>query len=99
MPNISVAEVKPGSKIIKDVVTPLGGVLFPKGKIILPRDVEILQAFLIQQVEIEGNQERLYLLKMLKQPRRRCQSRQEHSLMSQCWPRAIPLYMMNMRRC
>jgi HD-GYP domain-containing protein (c-di-GMP phosphodiesterase class II) len=56
MPNISVAEVKPGSKIIKDVVTPLGGVLFPKGKIILPRDVEILQAFLIQQVEIEGNQ-------------------------------------------
>lgn len=45
MPNISVAEVKPGSKVIKDVVTPLGGVLFPKGKIILPRDVEILQAF------------------------------------------------------
>ncbi|WP_310830865.1 HD-GYP domain-containing protein [Paenibacillus pedocola] len=56
MPNISVAEVKPGSKIIKDVVTPLGSVLFSKGKVILPRDIEILQAFLVQQVEIEGAQ-------------------------------------------
>lgn len=56
MPSISVTEVKPGSKIIKDVVTPLGGILFAKGKVILPRDVEILQAFLIQQVEIEGTQ-------------------------------------------
>ncbi|UQZ34205.1 HD family phosphohydrolase [Paenibacillus sp. PK3_47] len=56
MPSISVTEVKPGSKITKDVVTPLGGVLFAKGKIILPRDIEILQAFLIQQVEVEGVQ-------------------------------------------
>lgn len=56
MPVISVGEVKPGSKVIKDVITPLGGVLFPKGTVILPRDVEILQAFLIQQVEIEGAQ-------------------------------------------
>lgn len=57
MPSISVGEVKPGSKIVKDVVTPLGGVLFTKGKIILPRDIEILQAFLIQHIEIEGAQE------------------------------------------
>lgn len=56
MPNVSVTEVKAGSKIIKDVITPLGGVLFGKGKIILPRDIEILQAFLIAQVEIEGAQ-------------------------------------------
>lgn len=56
MPSITVGEVKPGSKIVQDVITPLGGVLFAKGKIILPRDIEILQAFLIQQVEIEGAQ-------------------------------------------
>lgn len=56
MPSISVAEVKPGSKIIKDVNTPLGGLLFTKGKVILPRDIEILQAFLVQYVEIEGTQ-------------------------------------------
>jgi HD-GYP domain-containing protein (c-di-GMP phosphodiesterase class II) len=56
MPNISVGEIKAGSKIIKDVITPLGGVLFAKGKIILPRDIEILQAFLIGQVEVEGAQ-------------------------------------------
>lgn len=56
MPSVSVAEVKPGSKIIKDVNTPLGGLLFSKGKVVLPRDIEILQAFLVQQVEIEGAQ-------------------------------------------
>ncbi|WP_410512934.1 HD-GYP domain-containing protein [Paenibacillus sp. BR2-3] len=56
MPNISVADVKPGSKIIKDVITPLGGTLFTKGKILLPRDMDILHAFLIQQVEIEGSE-------------------------------------------
>jgi HD-GYP domain-containing protein (c-di-GMP phosphodiesterase class II) len=56
MPNILVGEVKAGSKIIKDVITPLGGTLFTKGKILLPRDLDILQAFLIQQVEIEGSQ-------------------------------------------
>ncbi|SEU07956.1 HD-GYP domain-containing protein [Paenibacillus sp. NFR01] len=56
MPYVAVSEIKPGSKIIKDVVTPLGGTLFTKGKVILPRDLEILQAFLIQQVEIEGVQ-------------------------------------------
>ncbi|NUU63123.1 HD-GYP domain-containing protein [Paenibacillus agri] len=56
MPYIAVGEVKPGSKIIQDVVTPLGGTLFPKGKVLLPRDMEILQAFLIQQVEIEGSE-------------------------------------------
>lgn len=56
MPSISVAEVKPGSKIIKDVTTPLGGLLFSKGKVVLPRDIEILQAFLVQSVEIEGVQ-------------------------------------------
>ncbi|WP_238654557.1 HD-GYP domain-containing protein [Paenibacillus piscarius] len=56
MPNISVGEIQAGAKIIKDVITPLGGVLFSKGKIILPRDIEILQAFLIGQVEVEGTQ-------------------------------------------
>ncbi|MRN53841.1 HD-GYP domain-containing protein [Paenibacillus monticola] len=56
MPNIMVGEVKPGSKILKDVITPLGGTLFTKGKVLLPRDLDILQAFLIQQVEIEGSE-------------------------------------------
>ncbi|MBT2293323.1 HD domain-containing protein [Paenibacillus albidus] len=56
MPSIAVGELKPGSKIIKDVITPLGGTLFSKGKVILPRDLEILQAFLVQQVEIEGSE-------------------------------------------
>lgn len=57
MPNVPVAEVKLGSRIIKDVITPLGGVLLSKGKILLPRDMDILQAFMIQHVEIEGEEE------------------------------------------
>jgi len=55
MPSLSVEDVKLCSKIIKDVITPLGGLLFAKGKVLLPRDMDILQAFLIQQVEVEGN--------------------------------------------
>lgn len=57
MPCISIAEVKPGLKVIKDVITPLGGTLFEKGKVLLPRDLEILEAFFIEQVEIEGSEE------------------------------------------
>lgn len=56
LPSVSLAELKPGAKISSDVITPLGGVLYPKGKVILPRDLEILEAFLIKQVEIEGEE-------------------------------------------
>ncbi|ASA25005.1 HD-GYP domain-containing protein [Paenibacillus donghaensis] len=56
MPSLPAAEVQAGSKIIQDVITPLGSTLFAKGKILLPRDLEILQAFLIQHVEIEGSE-------------------------------------------
>jgi HD-GYP domain-containing protein (c-di-GMP phosphodiesterase class II) len=56
MPSVLAGEVKAGSKITKDVTTPLGGILFTKGKILLPRDLEILEAFLVGQVEIEGVQ-------------------------------------------
>ncbi|MNS11386.1 Cyclic di-GMP phosphodiesterase response regulator RpfG [compost metagenome] len=56
MASIPVVDLKPGVKIASAVHTPLGGVLFNKGKILLPRDLDILQAFLIQQVEIEGSE-------------------------------------------
>ncbi|MCM3785273.1 HD-GYP domain-containing protein [Neobacillus mesonae] len=52
---VSIIELKPGTKLEKDVHTPLGGLLLPKGKVILPRDLEILRAFLVQTVEIEMN--------------------------------------------
>lgn len=54
MASISVSDLKPGIKIASAVHTPLGGVLFNKGKILLPRDLDILQAFLVQHVEVEG---------------------------------------------
>lgn len=52
---MSIIELKPGTKLAKDVHTPLGGLLLSKGKVILPRDLEILRAFLVQTVEVDMN--------------------------------------------
>ena len=53
---MSIIDLKPGAKLGKDVQTPLGGLLLPKGKVILPRDLDILRAFLVQTVDINSNQ-------------------------------------------
>lgn len=50
---ITLSEVKPGLKLGSDVQTSRGNVLLQKGKIILPKDMEVLRAFLIHQVDIE----------------------------------------------
>ncbi|MFC0212745.1 HD-GYP domain-containing protein [Paenibacillus chartarius] len=50
---ISVASLKYGEKLSESVVTRFGNTLFHKGKIISDRDIEILRAFLIQNVSIE----------------------------------------------
>ncbi|GIP59172.1 HD-GYP domain-containing protein [Paenibacillus woosongensis] len=53
MNKIPVTELKPGLKIVNNVYSPLGGLLLQKGKVLLPRDLDILRAFLISAVEIE----------------------------------------------
>ena len=50
---ITLSEVKPGLKLGSDVQTLRGNVLLQKGKIILPKDMEVLRAFMIHQVDIE----------------------------------------------
>ncbi|KKO54348.1 HD-GYP domain-containing protein [Paenibacillus sp. DMB20] len=50
----SVSDLKAGVKLTQDVHTPLGGLLLQKGKVLLPRDLDVLKAFLVQQVDIEG---------------------------------------------
>ncbi|MGM1045837.1 MAG: HD-GYP domain-containing protein [Bacillota bacterium] len=50
----SVSELQAGVKLTQDVHTPLGGLLLQKGKVLLPRDLDVLKAFLVQQVNIEG---------------------------------------------
>lgn len=47
---VALSQVKLGDKIAEDVLTPLGGVLFNKGKIITQREIEIMQAFLVSAV-------------------------------------------------
>lgn len=53
MNKIPVTELKPGLKIANNVYSPLGGLLLQKGKVLLPRDLDILRAFMIAAVEIE----------------------------------------------
>ncbi|OBZ10343.1 MULTISPECIES: HD-GYP domain-containing protein [Bacillales] len=56
MAAVTLSHLKLGDKIIEDVLTPLGGTLFHKGKIVTAKEIDILQAFLITSVEIESNQ-------------------------------------------
>lgn len=53
MPSVALPQVKLGDRIGQDVVTSLGGILFHKGRVVTPREYEILQAFLISHVDIE----------------------------------------------
>ncbi|MFB5676992.1 HD-GYP domain-containing protein [Paenibacillus terreus] len=56
MTMLSIKDVIPGFKLKSDVLTELGSVLLSKGQVLLPRDLEILHAFLIKEVEIEMDQ-------------------------------------------
>lgn len=55
MATVPVSQLKSGEKISEDVLTKYNNVLFPKGKIISDRDLEVLRAFLIPSVQIESN--------------------------------------------
>lgn len=52
----TLAQLKLGDRVAQDVITPLGGVLFHKGKILSSRELDILEAFLIMTVEIEAKE-------------------------------------------
>ena len=56
MATVTLSQVKLGDKIGEDVLTPLGGVLFHKGKIVTQKEIEIMQAFLIQYVAVHTDQ-------------------------------------------
>ncbi|TBL77477.1 HD-GYP domain-containing protein [Paenibacillus thalictri] len=54
MATIPVSQLKSGEKIIENVQTKLGGVLFQKGKIVTERDIEVLKAFMVPNIMIES---------------------------------------------
>lgn len=54
MAAVTLSHLKLGDKIGEDVLTPLGGVLFQKGKVITAKELEILQAFLVTSVVVEA---------------------------------------------
>jgi HD-GYP domain-containing protein (c-di-GMP phosphodiesterase class II) len=53
VPIVTVNQLTLGAKLAEDVHTMLGGLLFPKGSVIHQKEVEILKAFMIDQVNVE----------------------------------------------
>ncbi|HEX7056516.1 MAG TPA: HD-GYP domain-containing protein [Bacilli bacterium] len=53
MVQLPIARVRDGDVICQDVFTKRGNLLFSKGRTITPRDIEILQAFIIPSVAID----------------------------------------------
>lgn len=53
MPIIDVKQLTAGAKLAEDVHTLLGGLLFSKGTPVFEKEMEILQAFFIREVNIE----------------------------------------------
>lgn len=51
----SVAHLKGGEVLKENVVTERGNILFQKGKNLVTRDLQILRAFMVQQVEIQSD--------------------------------------------
>ncbi|MDO3413213.1 HD-GYP domain-containing protein [Saccharibacillus sp. CPCC 101409] len=56
MISVPVNELQAGRKIAADVHTDRGNLLFQKGRVLLPRDLEVLRAFLIDHVELQEGQ-------------------------------------------
>jgi len=54
MVSIPVSELEAGKRIVADVYTDKGNLLFQKGRVLLPKDLEVLQAFMIDYVELQG---------------------------------------------
>ncbi|MBB6731695.1 HD-GYP domain-containing protein [Cohnella zeiphila] len=55
MPILPTAQVQAGDRLAADVQTALGSLLLQEGRILTHRDLEILQAFLVPQVDIHRN--------------------------------------------
>lgn len=54
MATVAVSMLKSGERIIEDVHTELGGMLFEKNRVLSVRDLEILRAFMVRHVVIEN---------------------------------------------
>lgn len=59
MGNVSVSKVKPGDKLLQDVQTPLGNILFHKGVVVTSRELEILTAFQVKTASVEQAMDKL----------------------------------------
>ncbi|MDF9410459.1 HD-GYP domain-containing protein [Brevibacillus laterosporus] len=54
MPVCQIKHIPVGSRLTEDVYTPLGGLLFTKGTVVEDREIEILDAFMIEEVSVEA---------------------------------------------
>ncbi|MFS1510934.1 HD-GYP domain-containing protein [Chengkuizengella sp. SCS-71B] len=57
MKRVGVSQIQQGDQLVEDVTTMLGGTLFHKGTILRDREIEILTAFLVNNVVVEMEQD------------------------------------------
>lgn len=57
MVTVAVSVLKSGERLVEEVRTSMGGLLLEKGKVLSPRDLEVLKAFLIKYVAIEAKED------------------------------------------
>ncbi|MCG7408400.1 HD-GYP domain-containing protein [Paenibacillus sp. ACRRX] len=50
---IPLAQTKPGDRLNQDIHTSLGGLLMLKGRQLSPRDLDVLQAFMVKHIDID----------------------------------------------
>jgi|HigsolmetaAR203D_1030402.scaffolds.fasta_scaffold00761_25 HD-GYP domain-containing protein (c-di-GMP phosphodiesterase class II) len=58
MPQVTINQLKSGEILAEDVMTKMGNLLLQKGSRITQREIEILRAFLIEQVNVEYPQQK-----------------------------------------
>lgn len=55
---VPISELKPGDRLSQDIYSKLGGIVMPKQRVLSDRDLEVFQAFMITQVEIDRSSEK-----------------------------------------
>lgn len=53
---VPLTKVKVGDRLTQDIYSVLGGLIMYKDRVISSRDLEVLEAFLIKQIEVDSNQ-------------------------------------------
>lgn len=54
MVKVAVSSLQSGATLLEDVRTPFGSLLMEKGRVLSARDIEVIRAFLVEEVEVDA---------------------------------------------